>query len=171
MATERKAGVSRPAKFTTLFDHVWQDPRLTKHGVLVYLALCSFANKERTCFPGFRTIARVAKLSMSSTQSGVRELQAAGFIKRRVGRKPGGRQWGPTVYEIFEHGKGGVLRQAKQGASSSEAGGASPGKGGGASPGSTELEPEETMATPEDVGALRGTLLRAVAGKRMTNAV
>ena len=72
--------VSREFHFTTLVDTVIDDERLGKNELLVYLTLCRFAGKDRTAFPGIRTLATKSRLSPNTAQVGLKNLEKFGYL-------------------------------------------------------------------------------------------
>ena len=104
--------VRRDASFTLLFDAVLDDERLGKNEILVYLALCRFANgKTRECFPSFATIAKAARLATSTTQAAIKNLEKYGILDITTrNRADGGKS--SNLYRLSE----GVLPPTGKGA-------------------------------------------------------
>lgn len=55
---------------------------LTQRATLVIFYLINRADKENTCFPGVKTIARECNISTRTVQRALNDLEEAGFLKR-----------------------------------------------------------------------------------------
>lgn len=55
---------------------------LTKRATLVVFYLINRANKEMTCFPGVKTIAKECNISTRTVQRALNDLVEAGFLKK-----------------------------------------------------------------------------------------
>ena len=62
------------------------DPELSIQAKGVYAIICTFANKERSCFPSINTIADLANTHPRTISRKLKELSSKGYIKRK-GRK------------------------------------------------------------------------------------
>tara|TARA_R100000008_G_C3515419_1_gene131064 strand:+ start:150 stop:389 length:240 start_codon:yes stop_codon:yes gene_type:complete len=62
------------------------DPELSIQAKGVYAIICTFANKNRSCFPSINTIADLADLHPRTISRKLKELSSKGYIKRK-GRK------------------------------------------------------------------------------------
>ena len=62
------------------------DPELSIQAKGVYAIICTFANKERSCFPSINTIADLANTHPRTISRKLKELSLKGYIKRK-GRK------------------------------------------------------------------------------------
>lgn len=67
--------------------------------IFQYLAFRS--NKNNTCFPGLKTIAKDCSISVSSVQRGLRELLSLGFIRKKHNYRENGSQTS-NIYEVIE---------------------------------------------------------------------
>lgn len=64
-----------------LMNQVYQS-ELTKRATLVMFYLINRADKEMTCFPGIKTIARECGISSRTVQRALNDLEEAGFVKK-----------------------------------------------------------------------------------------
>jgi len=62
------------------------DPELSMQAKAVYAILCTYCNKERTCFPSINTIADLCDVNPRTISRKLKELKQKGYIKR-IGRK------------------------------------------------------------------------------------
>ena len=62
------------------------DPELSIQAKGVYAIICTFANKNRSCFPSINTIADLANLHPRTISRKLKELSSKGYIQRK-GRK------------------------------------------------------------------------------------
>lgn len=62
------------------------DPELSIQAKGVYAIICTFANKERSCFPSINTIADLANTHPRTISRKLKELSSKGYIYRK-GRK------------------------------------------------------------------------------------
>lgn len=59
------------------------------HGSLIYMALCRYAGKDQTCFPGVVLLEKMLGISRKSVIRGLGELEKRGIIKvSRVKGRP-----------------------------------------------------------------------------------
>ncbi len=74
---------------------------LPHRAVALYLYLSDRANKDGTCFPAIRTIARDLSTSVSTVKRAIRDLERNGFIqKKQRWRENGGKS--SLLYEIIK---------------------------------------------------------------------
>lgn len=74
---------------------------LPHRAVAVYLYLSDRANKEGTCFPAIKTIAKDLSMSVSTVKRAISDLERNGFIrKKQRWRENGGRS--SLLYEIIK---------------------------------------------------------------------
>ena len=65
---------------------------LPSRAISVYLYLSDRANKEGTCYPAIKTIAKELNLSVSTVKRAIADLEKSGFIsKKQRLRENGGR--------------------------------------------------------------------------------
>lgn len=74
--------ITRKTHFTILCDVVIDDERIERDDLLVYLALCRFADKAGECFPSYSTIAKKARISRRQAIDVVRRLIEFGYLKK-----------------------------------------------------------------------------------------
>lgn len=75
--------------------------QMTVKAKAIYQYLAYRSNKEHTCFPALKTIARECSLSVSTVQRGIRELLNDGFIRKKHNYRENGSQTS-NVYELIE---------------------------------------------------------------------
>ena len=59
------------------------DPELSIQAKGVYAIICTFANKNRSCFPSINTIADLANTHPRTISRKLKELSSKGYIKRK----------------------------------------------------------------------------------------
>lgn len=73
--------------------------RISKHALLVYVALAHRVDEFGEAYPSIATIATEARCSRTSAKAALDELQALGILtRRRTQRDDGG--WGHNVYRV-----------------------------------------------------------------------
>lgn len=90
--------------FTIIADPIFDDPRVGKNELLVYITLCKFANKDRDCWPGLNKIAEVARCGRSTVQEAVKTLVMLGYVDKQVRKKRGG--YRSSLYKVYNTPKG-----------------------------------------------------------------
>jgi DNA-binding transcriptional regulator YhcF (GntR family) len=73
-------------KFGIVYQEVVSDPELCLQAKGLYALICTYANKERTCFPSIDTLADVCDVNPSTIHRNLNKLKEKGYIKR-IGRK------------------------------------------------------------------------------------
>ena len=74
---------------------------LPHRAVAVYLYLNDRADKDGTCFPAIRTIAKELRISVSTVKRAISDLERNGFIrKKQRWRENGGKS--SLLYEIVK---------------------------------------------------------------------
>lgn len=73
-------------QFGIVSKDIVTDPELSMQAKAVYAILCTYCNKERTCFPSINTIADLCDVNPRTISRKVKELKQKGYIKR-IGRK------------------------------------------------------------------------------------
>lgn len=66
--------------FAMIPHWVIRDSSADRNGLLVYVALMSFADRNGECFPSISAIAKAARTSDSTARSGVRQLERLGLV-------------------------------------------------------------------------------------------
>ena len=69
-------------KFGIVTQKVVTDPELSLQAKGIYSILCTYANKNRSCFPSIATIADIANVSCSTVDRKIKELKKAGYLTR-----------------------------------------------------------------------------------------
>jgi DNA-binding transcriptional regulator YhcF (GntR family) len=62
------------------------DPELSIQAKGVYAVICTYCNKNRTCFPSVNTLADLCDVHPRTISRKIKELKQKGYIKRN-GRK------------------------------------------------------------------------------------
>ena len=84
--------------------NVYNAGDLPSRAVMVYLYLQDRANKDGTCYPSIKTIAKDTKLSVSTVKRGIADLVAHGDIQtEQRWRENGGRS--TILYQLPPRGK------------------------------------------------------------------
>jgi DNA-binding transcriptional regulator YhcF (GntR family) len=73
-------------QFGIVSKDILTDPELSMQAKAVYAILCTYCNKERTCFPSINTIADLCDVNPRTISRKLKELKQKGYIKR-IGRK------------------------------------------------------------------------------------
>jgi DNA-binding MarR family transcriptional regulator len=73
-------------KFGIVNSDIVTDPELSIQAKGVYAIICTYCNKERTCFPSINTLADLCDLTPRTISRKIKELKEKGYIKR-IGRK------------------------------------------------------------------------------------
>ena len=73
-------------KFGIINSNVLTDPELCLQAKGLYALICTYANKERTCFPSIDTLADLCDVNPSTIHRNLNKLKKKGYIKR-IGRK------------------------------------------------------------------------------------
>jgi len=70
-------------KFGIVNQDVLQDPELSIQAKGLYSLLCTYADKNRQCFPSISTLADHCNKSVRTVSYLIEELKAKGYVKRR----------------------------------------------------------------------------------------
>lgn len=65
------------------FDSIYSDADLPARARLVYMYLQDRANKDGSCWPAVKTIARDLKLSRSTAKRALRDLEQTGYLEKQ----------------------------------------------------------------------------------------
>ncbi len=65
---------------------VIRDPDLSLRAKGMYALLCTFADKERMCFPSIKTLSELSGVTRRTTERTLKELEEKNYVKRE-GRK------------------------------------------------------------------------------------
>jgi DNA-binding MarR family transcriptional regulator len=69
-------------KFGIVNDKVIGDPELSIQAKGIYSILCTYANKNRKCFPSIATIADTANVSQRTVDRKIKELKSKNYVRR-----------------------------------------------------------------------------------------
>ena len=72
----------KPYRFGIVSKDVLTDQELSLRAKAVYSILCTYANKERTCFPLIATIADTASVHPNTIKRAIKELKEKNYIRR-----------------------------------------------------------------------------------------
>lgn len=65
------------------FDSIYSDADLPARARMVYMYLQDRANKDGSCWPAVKTIARDLKLSRSTVKRALRDLEQTGYLEKQ----------------------------------------------------------------------------------------
>ena len=74
--------MSKKYKFGIVTKEVIDDPELSLGAKALYSLLCTYADKNRECFPSISTLSDYLNITTRYTDKLIRELKAKGIIKR-----------------------------------------------------------------------------------------
>lgn len=78
--------MSYTKQFGIVSKEVLHDPELSLQAKGLYSLLCTYANKNRTCYPSISTLADLSNKSRSTIDKLIKELKKKNYLKRD-GRK------------------------------------------------------------------------------------
>lgn len=102
MSEDIRVKDEREFSFTIIDNHILENEELTAYEKIVYIILCRFANyKERTCYPSFATIQKLAGCSRITVIRSIKKLEEKGYIKKesRVEENNGSKS---NLYRIID---------------------------------------------------------------------
>lgn len=70
-------------KFGLVHSEVMQDPNLSIRAKGVYALLCTYANKDRECYPSNTTLSEMLGVSRRTLQRTLRELEEKNYVRRK----------------------------------------------------------------------------------------
>lgn len=65
------------------FNNIYSDNDLPPRARMVYMYLRDRANKDGSCWPAVKTIARDLKLSRSTVKRALRDLEQTGYLEKQ----------------------------------------------------------------------------------------
>lgn len=65
------------------FNFIYGEEELSHRAKTVYVYLRDRSDREGTCWPGVKTVARELKLSTRTVQRAIRDLETAGLVTRQ----------------------------------------------------------------------------------------
>lgn len=74
--------MSYTSKFGIVSQEVLQDPELSIQAKGLYSLLCTYANKNRKCYPSINTLANHCNKSVRTISYLINELKLAGYLER-----------------------------------------------------------------------------------------
>lgn len=74
--------MSKKYKFGIVTKEVIDDPELSLGAKALYSLLCTYADKNRECFPSISTLSDYLNITTRYTDKLIRELKTKGIIKR-----------------------------------------------------------------------------------------
>ena len=86
--------------FTIIENGIIEDKSLSIYGFAVYVVLCKFADQTGKAWPGYNTIARLAKCSRRKVVEAIGELIEAGYISKEI-RLTEKREYTSNLYTIL----------------------------------------------------------------------
>lgn len=78
--------MSYTKQFGIVSKEVLHDPELSIQAKGLYSLLCTYADKNRTCYPSINTLADLSNKSRSTVDKLIKELKEKNYLKRD-GRK------------------------------------------------------------------------------------
>lgn len=73
-------------KFGIIHTDIVQDPELSLRAKGLYTILCSYANKNRMCWPKISTLSEVSGVSRRTIDRTLKELEDKNYV-RRIAKK------------------------------------------------------------------------------------
>jgi len=73
-------------QFGVVYAEVIRNPDLSLRAKGMYALLCTFADKERTCFPSIKTLSELSGVTRRTTERTLKELEEKEYVSRQ-GRK------------------------------------------------------------------------------------
>lgn len=73
------------SKFGIVSSDVLSDPSLSLQAKGLYAILCTYANKNRECYPSISTLADLTNKSVSQISVYIRELKTKNYVTRKNG--------------------------------------------------------------------------------------
>jgi len=70
-------------RFGTVTKDVILDPTLSDNAARIYSALCTYAGKQRTCFPTIATLAENTGKHRRTVQRALKELEVKNYVRRK----------------------------------------------------------------------------------------
>jgi len=69
--------------FGIVTKDIMTDPELSLQAKGLYAILCTYANKQRQCYPSLNTLSDISKKSVSQVSAYIKELKNKGYITRK----------------------------------------------------------------------------------------
>jgi len=91
------------ANFTQVSNAVFDDPRLGKHEILVYITLKRHTDNDTGyCYPSIRIIAKGARLSGATVLGAIDVLVRTGWLRVQKRNEPGRKEHAVNTYLVLE---------------------------------------------------------------------
>lgn len=68
--------------FGIVTKDIMTDPELSLQAKGLYAILCTYANKQRQCYPSLNTLSDISNKSVSQVSAYIRELKDKGYLTR-----------------------------------------------------------------------------------------
>jgi Fic family protein len=68
--------------FGIVSKNIMTDPELSLQAKGLYAILCTYANKQRQCYPSLNTLSDISNKSVSQVSAYIRELKNKGYLTR-----------------------------------------------------------------------------------------
>jgi hypothetical protein len=68
--------------FGIVSKNIMTDPELSLQAKGLYAILCTYANKQRQCYPSLNTLSNISNKSVSQVSAYIRELKDKGYLTR-----------------------------------------------------------------------------------------
>jgi hypothetical protein len=72
----------RITKYGVVNKDVTSDPQLSLQAKGLYAILCTYADKQRKCYPSIKTLADISNKSVSQVSVYIKELKTYGYLIR-----------------------------------------------------------------------------------------
>lgn len=72
------------------FDTIYADTLLTPRAISVYMYLCDRADKNGSCWPGIKTIAKDLNICRSTVKRALHDLEQRGYLVKQSRYRPNG---------------------------------------------------------------------------------
>lgn len=69
--------------FGIVTKDIMTDPELSLQAKGLYAILCTYANKQRQCYPSLNTLSDISNKSVSQVSAYIKELKNKGYITRK----------------------------------------------------------------------------------------
>ena len=70
------------SSFGIVTKNIMTDPDLSLQANGLYAILCTYANKQRQCYPSLNTLSDISNKSVSQVSSYIKELKSKGYLIR-----------------------------------------------------------------------------------------
>ncbi len=96
-------GLARERHYTVIPDDILRHADLNKTELLVYIILCSRADKEGKCWPGLKLIAKEARSRVQGVLNAIKSLIEKGYIAKKTRKNPKhDKEYESNIYIILD---------------------------------------------------------------------